>query len=324
MKMKKIALAVVVASTAAVGVVGCHDSKDHGSSPDTETTTIEVFDGYALECDVSANGIAAEEVGGGTYTITDTTTLPPGAVVEATGCEDADTGALLPDLTGVAQEGGVAVSPFTTLIVAIAVASGGDPANLTDEAIAAATATVVEKFDLGSYNPTDPATANYVETVADSEESQGAMQLGLALTTLLKVIERATGDDASTAISALATVIADTDGTIDLAEAGTVESLLAAAATEAGDETLTAALEDASDAAASIVQAIASAESVGQAAAAAEAAAEVLNDETTDITTVIEDINAIDVEELEPIDVGNGGETPPLTGGTGGTGGAGG
>lgn len=312
MKMKKIALAVVVASTAAVGVVGCHDSKDRNP---TSTTTIEVFDGYALNCEVTANGIAAVEVGGGTYTITDTTELPTGAVVEATGCEDADTGALLPDLSGIAQEGGVAVSPFTTLIVAIALAEGGDPANLTEEAIAAATEQIVEKFDLGSYDPLDPATANYVDTVATSEESQGAMQLALALSTLIKTIERTAGEDADAAVTALATAIVNTDGIIELETAGTVDTLLTAAAAEAPE--LASAFTEASAASATIVQEIAGAESVGVAAAAASAAAEVLNDPSADIDT----INEINVDELEPIDVGTGGETPPLTGGTGGTGG---
>jgi hypothetical protein len=313
MKMTKLALAIVVAGATSAGIVGCHDSKDRHNSV---STTIDVFDGYALNCNVTANGIAAEEVGNGEYTVTSTQELPDGAVVSATDCVDADTGAQLPTLQGVAQQAGVAVSPITTLIVAAALASGGDPANLTAEAIQTATTAIVEKLGLGSYDPINPATANYVDDVGTNTTSQAQMQLGLAITTLLKTIEKAAGDDSDAAITALATAILDDADTIDLSDVVEVQALMTSAASQ--DETVATALETASDAAADKVAQIAGADSVGEAAAITQAIAQVLDDEEASV----DDVADVDTEDLDPIDVGV--VTDPDTGETGSTGGTGG
>lgn len=314
MKMKKIALAVVVAAAASAGVVGCHDSKDRQRS---ETTTIEVFDGFAIECNVSANGIDGEEVGNGTYRIVSTDTLPVGAVVVASNCEDLDTGALLPELRSVAQEGGVAVSPITTLIVAAALASGGDPANITAEALQTAKTAVVTNLGLTGYDPVNPGTANYVKTVATSETSQSQMQTAMAVATLLKTVEKAAGTSGDAAITAVAQAVAQATTPINLASSAAVQTLLTTAATTAGDETVAAAINTASTAAATKVAEIAAAPSVGAAAAITQAVAEVLNDPAIAVTAVA----TVDTTDLPPINVGKTEDgTGGTTGGTGGTG----
>lgn len=313
MKMTKLALAIVVAGATSAGIVGCHDSKDRHNSV---STTIDVFDGYALNCNVTANGIAAVEVGNGEYTVTTTQELPDGAVVSASDCVDADTGAQLPTLQGVAQQAGVAISPITTLIVAAALASGGDPANLTAEAIQSATDTIVEKLGLGSYDPINPETANYVDDVGTNTDSQAQMQLGLAITTLLKTIEKAAGEDSDAAISALASAILDDADTIDLSDVAEVQALMTSAASQ--DDSVAAALETASDAASDKVAQIAGADSVGEAAAITQAVSEVLDDDSASV----DDVADVDTENLEPIDVGV--HTDPDTGETGVTGGTGG
>lgn len=313
MKMTKLALAIVVAGATSAGIVGCHDSKDRHNSV---STTIDVFDGYALNCNVTANGIAAEEVGNGEYTVTTTQELPDGAVVSATDCVDADTGAQLPTLQGIAQQAGVAVSPITTLIVAAALANGGDPANLTAEAIQTATTAIVEKLGLGSYDPINPATANYVDDVGDNTTSQDNMKIGLAITTLLKTLEKAAGADSDAAFTALATAIVGTTGAIDLSDVGAVQTLMTDAAAQ--DESVAEAIAAASSAAAAKVAQIAGAATVGEAAAITQAIAQVLDDEDA----AVDDVADVDTENLEPIDVGV--HTDPDTGETGVTGGTGG
>lgn len=312
--MKKIALAVVVAAAASAGVVGCHDSKDRQRS---ETTTIEVFDGFAIECNVSANGIDGEEVGNGTYRITSNSALPVGAVVVASNCEDLDTGALLPELKSVAQEGGVAVSPITTLIVAAALASGGDPANITAEALQTAKSAVVTNLGLTGYDPVDPDTANYVKTVTTSTTAQSQMQTAMAVATLLKTIEKSAGTSGDAAITALAQAVTQASTPVNLASTAAVQTLLTSAATAAGDETVAAAINTASTAAAAKVAEIAAAPSVGAAAAITQAIATVLNDPSTSVTSVA----TVDTSDLPPINVGTSQDgSGGSTGGTGGTG----
>lgn len=313
MKMKKITVAVVMASAAATGIVGCHDSKDRPNP--TPTTTVEVFDGYATACTVTYNTIPATEVRSGVYEFD--IYIPPFSIIEAINCVDVDTDVELPDLSGVNMEGGGVVSPITTLIVAAARAQnpGADPTNLSEEALAAAKATIVEKFDLGSYDPLDPETANYVDTI-DEPESQATMQLGLALTTLLKTIVAASPADAEAALAALATAIVNTEGTIELADATSVQTLLESAA-EANPD-LTAVFEDVYTNGVDAIVAIAGAENVNLAAGIAQAVGQVIDDGGT-----LEEVAAIDLEAIEPIDVGTGGGGEPVTPPTGGTGGSG-
>ncbi len=315
MKMKKTALALVVAAAASAGVVGCHDSKDRTQ---TYTTSIEVFDGYALGCTTTANGIAASEVGNGQYTLTTTSELAEGSVISSTGCTDADTGAQLPELKGVTQSGGAAVSPITTLIVAAAIAQGGDPANLSAAVIDSVTADIVANLGLGSYDPVNPATANYVDTVGTSETSQAQMQVALAISTLLVTVEKAAGTAAAdNAFQSVATAIADASAPINLESTAAIQTLMTSAA--ALDSSVASAITAASNAVAEAVATIASASSVDEAAAMAQAVTDAIEEATSvaDADVPTDD----ELEALPPIGVGV--VTDPDTGATAGTGGTG-
>ena len=111
----------------AVGMSGCVGSRhDHPQV----STSVEVFDGFGLGCAVSVNGVAAAELGGGSYSAIGT--FSDGAVFSATGCTDADTDEELPALSGVAPSAGVAISPIPTLMVEAARAAnpGADTATV--------------------------------------------------------------------------------------------------------------------------------------------------------------------------------------------------
>lgn len=314
MKMTKLALAMVVAGAASASIVGCHDGKDR---PVTHSTTITVFDGYGLGCDVTVNGIAADEDINGAYILTTSQELDDGAVISASNCTDADTHTILPTLLGVSQSGGAAVSPITTLIVAAAVKAGGDPANLTAEALTSAKNAVVTKLGLGSYDPTNPATANYVKDVNDNAASQQQMQLALALTTLLKTLEKAAGENAEAAIAALATAVTNSETNIDLGDVSAIQTLMSDAASSAGgDEAVFDALTNTSAAVADKVAQIANADSVGAAAAITQAITQ-----TIDNGGDLEDVQNTDTTDLPPIDVGT--HTDPDTGETSSSGGTG-
>lgn len=312
--MRKLALAVVVAGATSASVVGCHDSKDRSDTASV-LTNIDIFDGYALGCTVTANGINGEEVGNGAYTITDSTALPVGAVISANGCRDADTNALLPEFKGVSQTEGAAISPITTLIVAAALAAGGDPANISSAAIETAKSAVVTNLNLGSYDPINPATANYVETVGTSVTSQQTMQAALAVSTLLKTVEKAAGDSSDAALTALAQAVVQSSAPINLGSTTAVQTLMTSAATI--DSTVATVLNTASTAAAEKVAQIASADNVADAAAIVQAVAVVLND----TSATVESVAVVVTTDLPPIQVGV--TTDPDTGSTGGSGGTG-
>lgn len=314
MNMRKLTLAVVVTAAASAGIVGCHDSKDR---TDSVTTDVDVFDGYALECTVVTNDLSASELGNGGYRFTDTEALPTGAVISATTCVDADTGLELHELKGVAQEGGAAVSPITTLIVSAAIAQGGDPANITADVLTSVTNTIVTNLGLGTYNPISPSTANYVDTVGSSTTSQAIMQTALAISTLLTTVEKAAGTtSAEAAVTAVARAVAAATAPINLESTTAVQAVMTSAASL--DSSVATAINTASTAVAEKVADIASADSIGEAAAITQAIATVLNNDSAPVTSVAD----VDTDDLPPIDVGV--VTDPDTGSTGGTGGTGG
>ncbi len=315
MNFRKTALALSVLG--AVGMSGCGGSShDHPQV----STSVEVFDGFGLGCAVSVNGVAAAELGGGSYSAVGT--FSDGAVFSATGCTDADTDAKLPALSGVAQSGGVAISPITTLIVEAARAAnpGADTATVSATDLTAASTAIVTNLGLGSYDPVNPATANYVTAAAAAPTSASGdvMKQAMAISTLLKASEVSAGAAAASAVAAVAEAVANSTSVIDLAVEGNVTQLMTDAA--AVDAAVAAALAVASTAAAANVAAIANAADAGVAAAVTQAVAVVLNDATADN---VADVAAV-VPPTDPIDIGDTGETGGGSTGTGGTGGTGG
>ena len=270
----------------------------------TATTTVDVFDGAAIGCTVSTDSATATEVGTsspGKYTFSGT--LDVGTIVNATSCTDSDTNSQLPAMAGVTESGGVAISPITTLIVVAAiandaargkVASRASARSVSTSALAAAKISIVTNLGLGSYDPTDPATANYVADAKADPTGTGAaaevMRISLALSTLLKAVEVAAGTtNATTAVSAVSEAIALSITVVDLTSTIAITTVMTAAATL--DTTVATAITAASDAIAPSVATISSSTgSIQITIAATTAVSTVLNtatEETISDTTVI-------------------------------------
>ncbi|MCG8314637.1 MAG: hypothetical protein MI976_15620 [Pseudomonadales bacterium] len=295
MKLRQLTIALALVGASSVGIVSCG-----GSSNDYPelSATIEIFDGYAIGCDATVNGVAASEEGNGVYTFRGE--LSDGDVVSATGCTDADTGTALSTLQGVGVSGSAVVSPFTTMIVSLAQSRGGDPASLSASAISSAKSTIVSKLGLGSYDPTNPRTANYVSKAATNATAGAVMQKALTITTLLKAVEKLAGSaNAAAAVSAVTQALEDTSGTLDLTSSAALDTLLDNAAVIASSVAM--ALTDAKAITTKVAQ-IASAPSVGAAAAITQVVGESLDDDEQDI----DDAAGTDTDDLEPIDVGTG------------------
>jgi hypothetical protein len=229
-----------------------------GGGGDTVITTpVDVFDGAAIGCSVSLDGATATEVGDGAYIFA--TALDEGTVVAATGCTDSDTQSLLPALSGVVQSGAVVISPITTLIVEAAIAN--DVAamgvkSISASALQAAIASVVANLELGDYQPTDPATANYVAAAkADATGTSTAavaMRMSLAISTLLKSVEVSAGPvNASAALAAVSQAIVDSSSAIDLTQTSGVAGVISDAQILA--PTVTTGIQSASAAIATLV-----------------------------------------------------------------------
>ena len=287
------------------GLMACGGGGGGGSTTSpTSTTTVDVFDGAAIGCTVSMDGATATEVGAsspGKYTISGT--LSVGSIINATNCTDSDTNSQLPAMAGVAQSGGVVISPITTLIVAAAIANDVASGKIADRASArsvsvsalvAAKTSIVTNLGLGSYDPTDPVTANYVADAkadtAGTGTAAAVMRIALALSTLLKGVEVAAGTtNATTAISAVSESIALSITAVDLTSTAAITTVMTAAATL--ETTVATAITTASDAIAPSVATISSSTgSVQIAIAATTAVSTVLNtatEETISDTTVI-------------------------------------
>ena len=241
----------------------CGGGGGGGSNNDTGSTRIEVFDGYAVGCTVSTETATATEVGAGVYTMN--IDLPEGTVVTAIACTDADTGALLPDLAGIAQAEGVVISPITTLIVNAAEAAvsprtagvANRTINISD--IISIRDKILLNLGMTDYDPFDPATANYVAVAkADTTGSSSAasvMKKSLAISALLQSVEVTAGSNASAAQTAVAKAFADASSPIDLTSSSSVSSLLAQAA--ANDSTVAPAINTASTAVSESIASIA-------------------------------------------------------------------
>jgi len=267
-------------------------------TPVAKTTTVDIFDGAAIGCTVSTDSISATEVGAsspGKYTFS--ATLDTGTIVNATGCKDSDTNSELPAMAGVAQPDGVVISPITTLIVAAAVAGDATSAKLAGRsgarsvsasALSLAIANIIKNLSLGSYDPINPATANYVDAAkADSSGtgvSANAMRIGLAISTLLKGVEVSAGSaNASTAVAAVSKAIAVSITVVDLTNATAITTIMSVAAT--ASPTVAAALTTASTAVgASVVAISGSTGNISIAIAATTAVSTILN--TATATTI--------------------------------------
>ena len=230
--MFKKTLPLIVLVSLFVSACGGGGGGGDSASAASGTTTIDVFDGAAIGCSVTVNGVAATEVGDGAYSFDGT--IDDGVIIRATGCNDSDTGLLLPAMSGVAQSGGGVISPITTLIVEAAIAN--DVAamgvkSISASALQAAIASVVANLELGDYQPTDPATANYVAAAkADTTGTSTAavaMRVSLAISTLLKSVEVLAGpDDASAALAAVSQAIVDSSSAIDLTQTSGVAGVI--------------------------------------------------------------------------------------------------
>jgi hypothetical protein len=221
----------------------------------TAATSVDVFDGAAIGCTVSYDGTVATEVGDGAYTFA--TVLDNGSVVTAIGCTDSDTQSLLPIMSGVVQSVAVVISPITTLIVEAAIADLPTGAkSIATTALQAAIARIVANLGLGDYQPTDPATANYVaaakaDTTGTSTEAV-AMRVSLAISTLLKSVEVSAGPaNASAAVAAVSQAIVNSLSVVDLSQSTSVEAVMTEAKTLA--PTVATAIQTASDAAVTLV-----------------------------------------------------------------------
>jgi hypothetical protein len=229
----------------------------------TASTSVDVFDGAAIECTVSSDGTTATEVGEGAYTFD--SVLDASMVVTAAGCIDTDTQSLLPALSGVVQSGAVVISPITTLIVEAAIANdvaakGADlrtgARSISATALKTATAGIVKNLGLGDYQPTDPLTANYIAAAkADTTGTSTAaiaMRNGMAIATLLKSVEVAAGPtNASAAVAAVSQAIVNSLTVVDLTQSTGVEAVMTKAQTLA--PTVATAIQTASDAIVTLV-----------------------------------------------------------------------
>jgi hypothetical protein len=230
----------------------------------TATTSVDVFDGAAIGCSVSYDGTVATEVGNGAYTFA--TVLDTGTVVTASGCTDSDTQSLLPILSGVVQSGAVVVSPITTLIVEAAIANDiaakgadlrTDARSISATALETAIARIVANLELGDYQPTDPATANYIAAAKADTTGTGtaavAMRNSLTIATLLKSVEVSAGRaNASAAVSAVSQAIVNSLSVVDLSQSTGVEAVMTEAKKLAPPAVATA-IQTASDAIVTLV-----------------------------------------------------------------------
>ncbi len=191
-----------------------------------KTVPVEVFDPAATGCTVTAGDLTASESGGGEYFFN--SLLEVGTAVTATGCIDSVTGAQLPQMYGVMQTGGIVISPITTLIVAaVSDAAPGEIISAID--LQNAIKNIASNLGLGNYDPVNPVTANYVETArADATGTSvetAAMRVGLAISTLLKLVEVAVDvTESGDSVSELADAILEDP--IDLADPIEVVDLL--------------------------------------------------------------------------------------------------
>ena len=229
-------------------------------------TSVDVFDGAAIGCTVSSDGTTATEVGDGAYTIATVFVLDTGTVVTATGCTDSDTQSLLPIMSGVVQSGAVVISPITTLIVEAAIANEvaakgiglrTGAKSISATALQAAIARIVANFGLGDYQPTDPATANYVAAAKADKTGTStaaiAMRVSLAISTLLKSVEVSAGPvNASAAVAAVAQAIVNSLSVVDLSQSSGVEAVMTEAQTLAAP-TVATAIQTATNAVAKLV-----------------------------------------------------------------------
>ncbi|MFT5224863.1 MAG: hypothetical protein ACI8XX_000610 [Polaribacter sp.] len=202
-----------------LGLTACGGGSE--TATDTATTPADIFDGAAIGCSVTSNGVTATEVGNGVYTFD--AVLIEGSVATAIGCKDSDTQSQLPQFLGVIQSGAVVISPITTLIVEAAVANdvgaGGQASDLRTGVIRisateldAAKARIVTNLGLGDYQLTDPKTANYIEAAkADPTgtlPAAVAMRISLSISTPLKSVEVSVGAaNASAAVAASLSVV---------------------------------------------------------------------------------------------------------------------
>jgi hypothetical protein len=162
-------------------------------------------------------------------------------------------------MSGVALSGGGVISPITPLIVEAAIAN--DVAamgvkSISASALQAAIASVVANLELGDYQPTDPATANYVAAAkADATGTSTAavaMRVSLAISTLLKSVEVLAGPvDASAALAAVSQAIVDSSSAIDLTQTSGVAGVISDAQILA--PTVTTGIQSASAAIATLV-----------------------------------------------------------------------
>ena len=271
----------------------------------TGTTQVEVFDGAALGCNVSSNGVTATESGNGVYTFDPA--LPEGAVATASGCTDSDTQSLLPELLGVVQSGAAVISPITKLIVeatiAKAVTAGGQESDLragvvtiSATELTQATDRIVTNLGLGDYQPTDPETANYIAAAkADPTGSSAAavaMRASLAISAWLKGVEVSAGEaGARAAVSAVSQAIAASPAVVDLTQPTAIEAVMTTAKEMA--PAVATRIQAASDAIATIVATISSTKGdIAIAIAATTTVAEFLNTATettiTDSVAIVE------------------------------------
>lgn len=253
------------------------------------STSVDVFDGAAVGCTVINGSSTAIEFGNGQYEFA--TALEVGSVVTATGCTDADTQSQLPEMSGVVQTGGAVVSPITTLIVAASTDTAAPGASkrtaartISAAALQVAITKIVTNLGLGSYDPVNPATANYVaaakaDTAGDSVPAT-AMRIGLAIATLIKGVEIASGDVGSgPAVLAVADAIINSPVAVDLRSKVGVTTLMYAAATL--DTSVTTIITRASKNIVSTVIKIARTNGpIGNAIAVTVAVSVVLNDST--------------------------------------------
>ena len=301
--IKLVALFVV-----SLGLMACGSSDTNAPN----STLVDVFDGAALGCNVSSNGMTATESGNGAYTFNPG--LPEGAITTATGCTDSDTQSLLPELLGVSQSGAMVISPITTLIVEDVIAKAVDvgvtesqlragvltisPIALTD-----ATSRIVTNLGLDGYKPTDPEQANYIAAAkADptgSSVAAVAMRTSLAVSTLLKSVEVSAGAaNARVAVAAVSKAIAGLTGAVDLTEQSVIEGVMTTAKGIA--PSVATSIQTASDSISGIVATISSTTGdIDTAIAATTTVSEFLNTATettiTDSAAIVQLTNSVEV-----------------------------
>jgi hypothetical protein len=196
------------------------------------------------------------------------------------------------------------------LIVESVLASDPTAPSLSRDVILAAVNQIISNLGLTGYDPTDPATANYVAAAKADIFGTGiptnAMRVAMALSTLLKAAEVAAGaTDASAAVTAIALALSSPASPIDLSSISAIEALIIEARTRTTDMSVADSLEVASTAVASSVAAIASTTGSinDDAISATRKVAIILNavDETTIVTVdLVAAIETVIVINLPP------------------------